>query len=76
MTYTDNRGRRVSTESAYLTPEVLRRPNLNVAIHAHVTRILFETSEDGEVRATGVEFTREEKGPRYRAKATREVILS
>ncbi|KDQ57074.1 aryl-alcohol oxidase [Jaapia argillacea MUCL 33604] len=75
MTYIDSRGRRVSTETAYLTPEVLSRPNLKVAIRAQVTKILFE-SVDGKHRAVGVEFAGDEKGPRFRAMAKQEVVLS
>ncbi|KAK0194532.1 hypothetical protein F5146DRAFT_1185241 [Armillaria mellea] len=56
-----NRNRkRVSSESAYLTPEVLARPNLKVAINSHVTRI----------------YAHFENGPRYRSGARKEVILS
>ncbi|TDL25641.1 alcohol oxidase [Rickenella mellea] len=75
MTYIDSKGCRVSSESAYLTPEVLERPNLKVAISASATRILFDTS--GPVtRAIGVEFARDGSGPRFRARAAKEVILS
>ena len=41
VTYIDRTGTRVSTESAYLTPAALARPNLVVATHARVTRVLF-----------------------------------
>ncbi|KAK0468992.1 uncharacterized protein EV420DRAFT_1472302 [Desarmillaria tabescens] len=72
MTYIDQNRERVSSESAYLTPQVLARPNLKVAINSHVTRILF----DGEKRAVGVEYANSERGPRYRSRARKEVILS
>ncbi|CAK5269718.1 unnamed protein product [Mycena citricolor] len=75
MTYIDEKGTRVSTESAYLTPEVLRRPNLKVAIHATVTKIIFE-QVNGSPRAVGVEFASSSTGPRYRARARKEVVLS
>lgn len=69
-----SKGRRVSTETAYLTPEVLARPNLTVAIEATVTRVVFDTS--GEFpRASAVEFTRTKDGPRYMAGARREVVI-
>lgn len=42
VTFIDARGRRVTTESAYLTPKVLSRLNLKVATGAKVTRIVFE----------------------------------
>lgn len=75
VTYIDPSGKRVTTETAYLTPEVLKRPNLKVAIHAHVTRILF-TTHGGRKRAVGVEFARGQGGPLYRVRAKREVVLS
>ncbi|EJC99692.1 alcohol oxidase [Fomitiporia mediterranea MF3/22] len=75
LTYIDSKGHRTTTETAYFTPEVLNRPNLTVAKHAHVTKILFDTS-DGKKRAVGVEFARGKNGPRYRAKARKEVVLS
>lgn len=76
MTYVDKNFERVSSEAAYLTPDVLDRPNLTVAIHATVTQILFESKSTGKVRAVGVEFAKTENGPRYQAKAKKEVILS
>ena len=71
VTYTSPGGRRVSSESAYLTSNVLGRPNLRVATHAHVTRILF----DGTT-AVGVEFANETTKTLYQAKAKKEVVLS
>ncbi|KAJ6507877.1 hypothetical protein C8R47DRAFT_1208899 [Mycena vitilis] len=75
VTYVDSKGQRVSSESAYLTPDVLARPNLQVAIHAQVTRVLFD-QVDGATRAVGVEFANSANGPRYRAHAGKEVIIS
>ncbi|KAF8896431.1 choline dehydrogenase [Infundibulicybe gibba] len=75
MTYVDAKRERVSSESAYLTKDVLARPNLKVAIHAHATRILFEKHGD-MIRAVGVEFASAEDGPKYQARARKEVILS
>ena len=75
MTYIDAKGRRVTTESAYLTPDVLSRPNLTVAVNASVTKLLFDRT-DGQTRVTGVEFANNEKGPRFRVKARKEVVLS
>ncbi|KAG1739173.1 uncharacterized protein EDB91DRAFT_1248930 [Suillus paluster] len=70
---------RVTTESAYLTDEVLARPNLKVVTHARVCKILFDTS-NGIPRATGVEFASKSHigkvGPKFRARATKEVIVS
>ncbi|KAF8133091.1 hypothetical protein K438DRAFT_1739318 [Mycena galopus ATCC 62051] len=75
LTYVDSKSERVSSETAYLTKDVLARPNLKVAIHAQVTRIIFD-EVDGTTRAIGVEFARSSKGPRYRAHARKEIILS
>ncbi|KAG8966798.1 hypothetical protein FRC03_011321 [Tulasnella sp. 419] len=86
-TYIDSRGRRVTVESSYLTPDVLSRPNLKVAIGAHVKRIRFEEdSTRGTKRAIGVEFVPHVSGEAvdgsapdtrsYFAWARKEVILS
>lgn len=75
MTFIDSKGRRVNSETSYLTLEVLRRPNLKVAIHSHVMRIVFD-SQAGSTRAVGVEFVRNKDGPRYRVRAKQEVVLS
>jgi choline dehydrogenase len=77
VTYIDAKGRRVTTENSYLTPDVFSRKNLTVAVGATVTRVLFDAPADGsEPRATGVEFARAPNGPRYRARARKEVVLS
>lgn len=75
MTYIDSRGTRVTTESAYLTPTVLSRPNLTVAVNAPVTRVIFDTTGLSP-RAVGVEFTSSRVGPRFRVRAKNEVILA
>lgn len=75
MTYVDEKYQRVSSEAAYLTPDVLLRKNLTVAINATVTRIIFDKS-NRETRAIGVEFAREKGGQRYRARARRDIVLS
>lgn len=69
----DKRGQRVSTETAYLTPEVLERKNLTVATHASVKKVVFETI-DGVPRATAVEFTRGKGKPVFKARA-KEIIV-
>jgi len=77
VTYIDKKFERVSSEAAYLTPDVMARPNLTVAIRATVTRILFENKlSSAKPRAVGVEFAETEDGPRYQAKAKKEIILS
>ncbi|KAF5391701.1 hypothetical protein D9757_002551 [Collybiopsis confluens] len=80
MTYVDQKRERVSSEAAYLTPKVLARKNLKVAIHAHITRVLFDR-DDGELRAVGVEYANtdlmlKQKGTVYRSRARKEVIVS
>ncbi|KAF8581790.1 GMC oxidoreductase [Ramaria rubella] len=75
LTYINASGRRVTTETAYLTPEVLKRPNLKVAVHSHVTRILFDIT--GLIKkATGVEFGRVPGGSLYRVRVNMEVVLA
>jgi len=65
----------VSSESAYLTNDVLARSNLKVVLHATVTRII--TKRVGEaVHATGVEFAKSKDGPRFTAQSKSEVIVA
>lgn len=75
MTFINSRGRRVSAESAYLTPQVLSRPNLKVAIQAHVTRIVFDRT-DRTPKAVAVEFANTKGGPRLYARARKEIVVS
>ncbi|KAG6813955.1 hypothetical protein H0H92_005210 [Tricholoma furcatifolium] len=65
---------RVSSESGYLTEDVLARKNLTVMINAQVTRVLFKT-ENGEKRAVGVQVANSSKGTRYRVDARKEVVI-
>ena len=66
--HTIHKGRRSSAASAYLRP-ALRRPNLTLKTHVHVTRVTL----DGE-RATGVIFI-DRRGAVSEVQADREVIL-
>lgn len=78
MTYIDKNGTRVTGESSYLTPEVLKRSNLKVAVFSTATRVIFDT-QGGNKRAIGLEFAHtNEKSIRslYRAKVKRELILT
>ena len=61
-------GRRCSAATAYLRP-ALARPNLEVMVHAHATRVLF-----GGARAIGVEYAR--RGRIRVAHAAGEVLLA
>jgi choline dehydrogenase len=62
-------GRRQSAADAYLTPQVLERPNLDVVTDAMARRLVFEGR-----RCTGVEYDHE--GSRHTVAATREVVLT
>ena len=77
MTFITSDKERCSSERAYLTPTVLKRNNLTVATHAHVTRVLIE-EVDGQKRAVGVEWSSGKKGAQkfWRVRARREVVLS
>ena len=75
MTFIDSKGRRVTTESAYLTLDVLARSNLTIATHAQVTRVLLETVEGKAPRAVGVQF-KDRKGELYEVRAKKEVVVS
>ncbi|KAJ6506186.1 GMC oxidoreductase [Mycena vitilis] len=72
----DPTGERSSAATAYLTPEVLKRPNLTIAVETFTTRIVLEETE-GEVtpRATGVLVATQE-GRLFAVAARREVIVS
>lgn len=76
VTYVDKKYKRVSAESAYLTPDVLARKNLAVAINATATRILFDKTRSSRPKAVGVEFGREQGGRTWRAYAKKEVVVS
>ena len=75
MTYIDKWGRRVSTETAYLTPDVLKRENLTVVTHAFATKIHFD-SVNGKKRAVAVEFSREKGSQGYKVPVRVEVVIS
>ncbi len=59
---------------AYLSPSVLKRPNLTVAVSTVVERVLFDES-GSEPRTVGVEVSKSPVAPKYRIKANREVII-
>ncbi|KIK53250.1 hypothetical protein GYMLUDRAFT_100419 [Collybiopsis luxurians FD-317 M1] len=70
----DSKGSRSSTATAYLTPDILSRPNLFVAISTVVEKVLFEKRGDS-VQASGVEISTGRTSPRYRVTARSEVVL-
>ncbi|KAH9966190.1 GMC oxidoreductase [Lactifluus volemus] len=69
-----DKGKRQSVAVAYLSPSVLRRRNLTVAITTVVEKVIFDESGT-EPRAIGVQVSKSPKSPKYRVKANREVIL-
>ncbi|KAI9070319.1 GMC oxidoreductase [Trametes sanguinea] len=71
----DTKGERSSSATAYLDNGALKRPNLTVATGIMVERVLFESFHDRS-RAVGVEFSTSSTSPRYRVRASREVVLS
>lgn len=76
QTFIDQKGQRSSMATAFLTPQVLSRPNLHVACHARATRIFFDQITDKIPRAIGVEFQTSQGGERFQVHARQEVILS
>lgn len=73
QTFIDSKGQRSSAATAYLPQTALNRPNLNIAVNAHVTRVLFEGSE--EPTAVGVEIQTSRDGAKYHARARKDVVL-
>jgi len=61
--------------AAYLSPSVVNRPNLTIAIQVTAEKILFD-EHSSEPRAIGVQVSNSPAGPKFRVKATKEVIIS
>ncbi|KAL5358582.1 hypothetical protein BJX96DRAFT_183054, partial [Aspergillus floccosus] len=76
QTFIDSKGQRSSLATAYLRPEVRKRPNLTIACHAHVTRLLVDRLSSQEPQVVGVEFQTRRGGECFQVHARREVILS
>ncbi|QDS69953.1 hypothetical protein FKW77_002449 [Venturia effusa] len=75
QTFIDTKGQRSSAAVAYLTADVIQRPNLKIASGQSVTRIIFDDSGP-QPRAAGVEMAASKISPlRYIAKAKKEVLL-
>ncbi|EJD00214.1 alcohol oxidase [Fomitiporia mediterranea MF3/22] len=68
-------GERVSAAKAYIAP-ALSRPNLDVLVNTHVTRVLQIGTESGAPVFKGVQFSQSSEGVVYGLNASREVILS
>ncbi|OSD02316.1 GMC oxidoreductase [Trametes coccinea BRFM310] len=71
----DENHERVSAATAYLRDEVLRRPNLTVAVSVMTEKVLLSTA-GGSPKAVGVQVSSAKSGPRYVVAARKEVILS
>ncbi|OCH84495.1 GMC oxidoreductase [Obba rivulosa] len=74
----DANGKRSSTASAYLTPAVLARPNLVVAVNTRVERAVFypgSADTNGIPRPSGVILSTSPSSPRYGVRVLKEVIL-
>ncbi|KAJ7461324.1 GMC oxidoreductase [Mycena galericulata] len=72
----DPHGERSSAATAYLTPDVLNRANLTVAVDTRITRLIIEDAKGDEPpRATGV-LTALKNGRLFAVAARREVIVS
>lgn len=76
QSFIDKKGQRSSLATAFLPPEVMKRPNLYVACGAHVTKILFDRISGSKPTAIGAEFQVSRGGQRYQMHAKREVILA
>jgi choline dehydrogenase len=63
-------GRRWSSADAFLSPEVRKRPNLEIVLQAVAKRVVLEGK-----RAVGIEYE-DRKGDTHVAKANREIVLS
>ncbi|KZT38918.1 alcohol oxidase [Sistotremastrum suecicum HHB10207 ss-3] len=67
---------RSSSATAYLAPQFLARPNLDILIEQQVTKIIFTQSGKAEPHASGIEFAASPTSKRFTVKPSKEVILS
>ncbi|KAM5537420.1 hypothetical protein V8D89_008939 [Ganoderma adspersum] len=74
--FVDAKSERSSMATAYLTTEVLGRPNLTVAVSSFTERVLFSVGADGTPRAVGVQVSMGCDQPKFAMAAKHEVILS
>ncbi|KAJ7576896.1 GMC oxidoreductase-domain-containing protein [Mycena floridula] len=75
LTFTDRSGKRSSAATAYLTPSVLSRKNITVLTRAATEKVLFFSKDGQKPTVIGVEISSSVDGPRYRVKASKEVIV-
>ncbi len=66
-------GWRWNTAKAFLRPTCYGRPNFEMWVNAHVTRLVIEKQPDGSLRCTGVQVW--DGHQMVTAEATREVVL-
>ncbi|CCM03441.1 uncharacterized protein FIBRA_05574 [Fibroporia radiculosa] len=71
----DSKSERSSAAAAYLGRDVLKRPNLTVAVSTTTEKILFTTDGDGAARATGVQVASSKGRRKYQVRANKEVIV-
>lgn len=67
-----------SVANAYLTPSVLARPNLTIAVNTYTEKIIFSTTREDsaeESRAIGVQVSQTRDGLKWRVRAEKEVIV-
>ncbi|KAF5392193.1 hypothetical protein D9757_001525 [Collybiopsis confluens] len=70
-------GRRSSSATSYLAPEFISRDNLDVLLHARVSRVLpSPKSSSSKYAFRTVEFAQDLHGPLLSVSASKEVILS
>ncbi|KIK62558.1 hypothetical protein GYMLUDRAFT_504705 [Collybiopsis luxurians FD-317 M1] len=71
-------GRRSSSAMSYLAPEYIKRKNLDVLLHARVSRVLPSVSRNSSTGYAfrSVEFAQDLNGPLLQVNASKEVILS
>lgn len=66
---TINRGVRSSSATSYLAPNFISRPNLNVVLHARVTKVLSSGNSSNasgrpDIRSINIQFTQNNGGKR------------
>ncbi|KZS95161.1 aryl-alcohol oxidase-like protein [Sistotremastrum niveocremeum HHB9708] len=66
---------RASSAVAYLAPQFISRPNLDVLIQQQVTKVLFSTSAKSAPIATGITFAAGPGARSFTVKPSKEVIL-
>ncbi|KAJ8482011.1 hypothetical protein ONZ51_g5631 [Trametes cubensis] len=71
----DEKYERSSTATAYLGDDVLRRPNLTVAVSTMTEKVLFAKTSNGSPKAIGIQISSSRSSQRFAVAASNEVIL-